>query len=417
MGSVGIIAILVLGLVLPEFQAFAQFDPDKGMELAKSIATGTAPPDVKVFNVLDFGAKADGKSLSSINFIRAFKEACNHAGKAMLLIPKGEFVLGSTLFSGPCSAAPPLMVSVVGTIIAQANTKPAEDADWINFNSIDGLIISGKGVFNGKGETVWKPKCDNQGCGRMPATLKFIKVDNAVISGIQSVNAKGFHVMISICNNFRIDDVNISAPAESPNTDGIHMSKTSMLKITNCRIGTGDDCVSIIHGSTNISVENTACGPGHGISIGSLGHYDSEADVFGITVRNCTLTDTDNGARIKTYRNDNPSKASGIIFEDLVMKNVKNPILIDQEYGNQGDVKSSKVSISDVQFTNIKGTSASKVAVQLICSKSDPCQGVSLKDIDLQFAGTKEANIPFSSNCTNVKVAYSGTQSPPPCPP
>ncbi|KAE8704561.1 putative proline-rich receptor-like protein kinase PERK11-like [Hibiscus syriacus] len=333
----------------------------------------------------------------------------------MLVIPKGEFVVGSILFSGPCSCEAPLMVQVSGTVLPQSHTKTAEGAEWITFSSIDGLILSGKGTFNGLGEKSWKHKC--KGCDRLPASLKFIKVNNAIVNGIQSVNAKGFHMMISICDNLWIDDVTITAPDDSPNTDGIHMSKTNMLKITNSRIGTGDDCVSIIHGSTNITVENVDCGPGHGISIGSLGHYDSEADVFGITVRNCTFTDTDNGVRIKTYKSDSPSRASGIIYEDLVMKNVKNPIIIDQEYGRRGDSQHSKVSITDVQFSNIRGTSASKVAVELICSKANPCKGVSLKNINLQFAGTGQATIPFSSNCTNVKVSYSGTQSPPPCPP
>ena len=76
-------------------------------------------------------------------------------------------------------------------------------------------------------------------------------------------------------------------------------------------------------------------------SIGSLGHYEAEADVSGIIVKNCSLTDTDNGVRIKTYKTVSPSKASGIVFRDLFMTRVRNPIIIDQEYGNK---KSSQVT-------------------------------------------------------------------------
>ncbi|KAE8690484.1 hypothetical protein F3Y22_tig00110895pilonHSYRG00562 [Hibiscus syriacus] len=361
MGLRGIMGTLVLGFGLLDFQLSAIFYTDHAMEQAKGIATGNAGPGVKAFNVLDYGAKANGNSPSSIGIQSSVQSS-----------RKGN--------------------AVSGNVLPQSNTKTAEGAEWITFQSIDGLIVSGKGTFNGLGEKSWRPKC--KGCGRMPASLKFI-------NGIQSVNAKGFHMMISICNNLWIDDVNITAPAESPNTDGIHMSKTNMLKITNSRIGTGDDCVSIIHGSTNITVENVDCGPGHGISIGILGHYDSEGDVFGImpeptlmTVSNCSFADTDHGARIKTYKSDSPSRASGIIYENL----------------------HSKVSVTDVQFTNIRGTCAGKVAVELICSKANPCKGVSHKNINLQFAGAGQASIPFSSNCTNVKVAYSGTQSPPALP-
>lgn len=54
----------------------------------------------------------------------------------------------------------------------------------------------------------------------------------------------------------------------------------------------------------------------------------------GITVKNCTLTGTENGVRIKTWPGSPPSAASKFIFHDIVMNNVKNPIVIDQEYNS-----------------------------------------------------------------------------------
>jgi galacturan 1,4-alpha-galacturonidase len=61
--------------------------------------------------------------------------------------------------------------------------------------------------------------------------------------------------------------------------------------------------------------------------------------VRGITVKNCTLNNTDNGIRIKTYGGSPPSQASGILFQDIVMVRVKNPIIIDQSYGNKESVR------------------------------------------------------------------------------
>lgn len=70
-------------------------------------------------------------------------------------------------------------------------------------------------------------------------------------------------------------------------------------------------------------------------SVGSLGLRPDERDVIGIVVTNCTLTNTTNGARIKTWHNSPPTHASGIVFDDIVMNNVRNPIFIDQNYGSK----------------------------------------------------------------------------------
>ena len=37
------------------------------------------------------------------------------------------------------------------------------------------------------------------------------------------------------------------------------------------------------------------------LGVGSLGKYHNEQPVIGVTVRNCTLTNTMNGVRVKTW--------------------------------------------------------------------------------------------------------------------
>jgi galacturan 1,4-alpha-galacturonidase len=139
--------------------------------------------------------------------------------------------------------------------------------------------------------------------------------------------------MVFSCNNITFDGFNITAPKDSPNTDGIHMGKSTDVKILNTNIGTGDDCISVGDGTKNLTVQNVNCGPGHGISIGSLGKFTTEENVEGVLVKNCTLTETDNGVRIKTWPNEPATLTiSDLHFEDITMVNVRNPVIIDQEY-------------------------------------------------------------------------------------
>lgn len=100
-------------------------------------------------------------------------------------------------------------------------------------------------------------------------------------------------------------------------------------------------------------------------------------------------------------------------FNSLVKDDDDDDDIDDLEVGWDGKMQApSRVKISDISFTNIRGTSSSPVAVTLHCSRGIPCQNVKLHDIHLDYtAGASAAK----SACLNVKATYSGTQIPPPC--
>lgn len=129
-----------------------------------------------------------------------------------------------------------------------------------------------------------------------------------------------------------LSKIRISAPEDSPNTDGMKIGSSHRIRIWRTVIATGDDCIALLSGSTKIHISKVVCGPGHGISIGSLGRNDGEQDVSDIVVKNSTLVTTSNGLRIKTWSSPASCKASNFLFQDIIMDNVLNPISIDQLY-------------------------------------------------------------------------------------
>ncbi|KAF9619825.1 hypothetical protein IFM89_009576 [Coptis chinensis] len=131
---------------------------------------------------------------------------------------------------------------------------------------------------------------------------------------------------------------------------------------------------------------------------------------------NITRAGTDNGIRVKTWPGSPPSKASNLTFEDIIMTNVKNPIIIDQEYCLRGEgskTKPSQVKISDVLFKNIRGTATTKSEVTLVCSSSMAYENVVLANIDLKYIFPDG---PATSTCANVKgISKTGMENPQPC--
>ena len=107
--------------------------------------------------------------------------------------------------------------------------------------------------------------------------------------------------------------------------------------------------------------------------------------------------------------------ARDITFQNMIMYNVKNPIIIDQNYCDKakpcGEQKSA-VQVSNVVFRNIRGTTITKDAIKMNCSKNVPCHGITLKNIDLKMkAGERNTE----SICENAKWRKSGAVVPQPC--
>ncbi|KAH7674043.1 Polygalacturonase protein [Dioscorea alata] len=332
----------------------------------------------------------------------------------------GTYLLGPIKFRGPCTSLM-IIVKLKGYLKATTDLSAYEKAggdDWVEFGFVNNLRLLGGGTFDGQGAASWVfNKCpQKKKCQVLPTSIKFVGLTNTRVRGIKSVNSKFFHISLVQCQNFWASNIRIIAPGNSPNTDGIHLDRSTGVSIHNSIITTGDDCISVGPGSSKIILKNIRCGPGHGISVGSLGRYEGEKDVKDLLVKDCVLTGTTNGVRIKTWENSPQySSATNMTFDNIVMNQVSNPIIIDQTYCpySSCDKQSpSKVKIRDINFKNIRGTSASPVAVSLKCSQGVPCENIKLHNVQLNYHGPT----PTTSSCSFVQgLMTSGVQFPYPC--
>ncbi|KAL5199554.1 hypothetical protein ABZP36_020757 [Zizania latifolia] len=359
-------------------------------------------------DISKLGGTGDGKTDSTKAMTDAWTKACAGTGKQTILIPKGDYLIGPINMEGPCKGE--ITIQLDGNLLGSTDLTKYK-RNWIEINHVDNLIISGKGKLDGQGPAVWSSNscAKKYDCKILPNSLVLNFMNKGLVSGISLINAKFFHMNVFRCTDVTIKDVTITAPGDSPNTDGIHIGDSSNISIASTTIGTGDDCISIGPGSKGINITGVTCGPGHGISVGSLGRYKDEKDVTDINVKDCTLKKTNNGVRIKSYE-DAPSvlTASKLTYENINMEDVANPIIIDMKYCPNKICTSngnSKVTIKDVTFKNITGTSSTPEAVSLLCSDKLPCSGVQLNDVKVEYKGTNNKTMAV---CNNAKGTATG---------
>ncbi|KAF3484474.1 hypothetical protein F2Q69_00055833 [Brassica cretica] len=347
-----------------------------------------------VFDILSFGAKGDGIFDDSKALIGAWKAACKVVG-GKVEIPAGkEFMVKAVTLQGPCKEE--TVVQIEGTLVAptKIGSWPKSSLfQWLNFKWVSHVTIQGSGTLDARGYNWWN--LDNYQTQKRnkyippmkPTALRFYSSGNVTVRDISIVNSPLCHLKFDDSDGVKINNITISSPENSPNTDGIHLQNTRNVEIQHSNIACGDDCVSIQTGSSNVHIHHISCGPGHGISIGSLGKDETVACVSDIIVEDISIQNTLAGVRIKTWQGG-LGVVKNLTFSNIQVTDVQVPIVIDQYYCDKSKCKNqtSAVSISDVKYNNIVGSFTAQ-PVRIACSNSLPCMDVDLMDIRLRPSG------------------------------
>ncbi|OAY68977.1 Polygalacturonase ADPG1, partial [Ananas comosus] len=276
----------------------------------------------RIYNVLDFHARGDAKTYDTQAFLNAWEAACGDSAYSTLLVPsKKTFLLSRITFAGPCLNGIHFQLS--GNIVAPIRKWTSEQTNLVTFININRLMVDGGGRIDGRGSVWWDCFAEN--------LLAFLGCDNLSVMGISLKDSPSKHMTFYQCRGVRVEGVTVTAPGESPNTDGILVAFSQHVQITSSTIGCGDDCIAVASGSSDVNISKITCGPGHGISIEALGE-----------------------AARKRRRS---GYAKAISFEHINISSVHIPIIIDQYYCPRENCpnKTGAVAISMVQFVDIHG--------------------------------------------------------------
>ncbi|EME46541.1 glycoside hydrolase family 28 protein [Dothistroma septosporum NZE10] len=323
----------------------------------------------------------------------ASKASCTNIVLKDIAIPAGETLDMTGLTKG-------------ASVQFQGNTTVAYK-EWegpvISFSGTDITITGASGhVIDGNGSEWW----DGEGSNSGKTKPKFFYAHMLIDSTIEGLNIKNYPVQcfsINGAKNLSVKDVtldnsagdklNSDGDALGHNTDAFDIGSSTGVYISGANVKNQDDCLAINSG-TDISFTDGSCSGGHGLSIGSVGGR-SDNNVANIYIADNTISDSDNGVRIKTVY-DATGSVKNVTYSGITLSNIaKYGIVVEQDYENGSPTGSptSGVPITDLTIENVTGSVASKAEeVYILCAscsdwtwsgvsitggeKSSPCKDV-----------------------------------------
>ena len=306
----------------------------------------------KVFDVRQFGAKGDGKTLDTAAIQKALDE-CGQAAGGTVKFSRGTYLSQPLTLRTKTT----VLLDAGATLLACTNQsdfmkvpgdwlKAKSGGDFIPFISgkdLTEVTFTGKGTIDGNGAVWWEEaeKARQKVSGYTlprPNLIVLTRCKNVRLENLTVQNSPKFHFVPTECEGVVISNVTVLAPVHAANTDAIDPSGCKNVLITKCRIDVGDDNVAIKAGKKvegrefaceDITVTDCTFLHGHGMSIGS----ETSGGVRNVTVRNCTFENTENGLRIKSQRGKG-GIVENISYSDITMKNVNPAITLTCYYMN-----------------------------------------------------------------------------------
>lgn len=350
------------------------------------------------YDVTKYGAKKNSSAKATLAIRKAI-EAASRAGGGTVYFPAGKYLTGPihlksniTIF---IDAGAELHFSDDFDDYLPMVESRYEGVDVKTFSPLfyayhaENIAIIGRGIIDGHGKKWWDfvegykqdqprskwqkifdennkdillpddPRQMKRGFLR-PPFIQTMYCKNVFIQGITIRNSPFWTVNPEFCDNVTIHAVSIINPQRlAPNTDGINPESCSNVRISDCFISVGDDCITIKSGkdlpgrtkgkpAENYSITNCTMLAGHGgVVIGS----EMSGDVKRITISNCVFDGTDRGIRLKTVRGRG-GVVEDIRVDNIIMKNIgEQAIVLDMEYATSAP---ELVSERTPQFRNIR---------------------------------------------------------------
>ncbi|MCX7715556.1 MAG: glycoside hydrolase family 28 protein [Clostridia bacterium] len=418
-----------------EYEAFVCAVLQDGKVIKSECIKAATSPQAEIFDITDFGAVGDGKTLNTKAIQKAI-DACSFGGK--VYVPKGIFLTGAIFLKSNMT----LYIEEGGLLLGSCNTEDYPImkyrfegieqpcyASLINTKICKGerlqnISICGLGKIDANGEKL-RTREVSEKKGERARAICIRNTDNIYINDITVKQSPAWCVHLIYCNNVSVNNIKIYTKGEEDgsrlygicNGDGLNPDSTSNVYIFNSMIASQDDCIAIKSGrdeegrkigipSENIVISNCTFKSGFGVAIGS----EMSGGVRNVRVMDCTFDNVYSIASIKAPRGRGGT-IENISYEDITLKNFstehkdckwfRGAVYIDQFYSHDEfdthkaeDVNEGTPVIKNISFKNIRLETSAGNAIYLTGLPESPLENIRFENIEaVGKYGFKASNI------------------------
>jgi hypothetical protein len=317
----------------------------------------------KEYVITKYGAVADGET-NNATVIQKLIDKVSAEGGGRVTVPAGNFMTGTLFLKSNVDLHLAVGARLLGSSnrsdyrsgeAAQNSSRPGEYNDYsngrvavISAHRQTNVSISGKGIIDGQGQelmldifkklrsgelkqdTIWKVKRPN---GRA-LILEFNACREVSISGISLKNSSEWVQDYRECDGVTIDGIKVQSTTYW-NNDGLDITDSKNVRITNCFINSADDGICLKSDNPksaceNVYIENcTVRSSANGLKFGTT----SAGGFKNVKVRNLTVFDTYRSAI--ALESVDGGTMEGIDIRDVVGKNTGNAIFIRRGHRNK----------------------------------------------------------------------------------
>ncbi len=351
------------------------------------------------YDILENGAVGDGQTLDTRAIQAAIDQAAANGG-GRVVIPAGlSFLTGTIALKSHVElhlehGARLVASDDIEQYTAHAFPTAQKGHALLVADGATDVALTGGGTIDGQGKKFMNElgRYHYKGKRQRPHLIRFSHCTNVTMRDIVVEDSANWAVHLSCCEDVLIHGIRILNDLALPNCDGIDPDHCRNVRISDCFIQAGDDCIVIKNRreepdggpSEDIVVTNCVlCSTSTAIKIGT----ESEDDFRNILVSNCVIRSSNRGLSIQLRDKGN---VENVLFTDCTVETRyfspgwwgrAEPIYVTAIHRAPGTVLGE---VRNVRFRNI--LCKSENGVFIAGSEDSPVRDLVLENVQVEIS-------------------------------